>query len=1029
MNLPEFSVKKPVAATVLYLGIIVLSIVALLKLPLDMLPDITYPVLTITTRYQGAGPQDVEEKVTKIIESQVGIVPNLKEIDSTSVENYSIVQLRFDWGTNLDGAANDVRDRLDFAKRFLPDGIDRPTLLKFDTSMMPVMFMTGSARQNYGRLNQLLKDEVAEPLKRIEGIGNVTVVGGLDRQIRVDVNKNRLSAYGIGLTQVVQALAAHNLMVPAGDINIGKQSFFLRLPAEFKDPTEIARTLIGNFQGRAVYLGDIAEVKDDFAEPLMIARKENENSAMMIIQKRSGANTVKVANAVKKMLPSLIRRLPSDVDLKVVYDSSDNIKKSLSSLSDSVLLGGLFVVLVTYLFLFRLRSSLVIIITIPISLIVSFLFLYLMGYTINIMSLSSIAIAIGMVVDNAIVVLENIVRHQQELNEDEKTAAISGASEVGLAISASTFTTVVVFLPLIFAGGLVGILFKQLGSVIVITLLTSLAVAVTLSPLLASRLVKREDKKLKLRWLARLEEWMEEAVNFLNDSLQKILVLALNNRRKTIIIIGAVFLVSLGLFKFIGTEFFPQEDAGFIQAYVKAPVNTPLQETDLLAQKLTADAQQILGAQREVIIARSGQSPFGGGGFRQEGPNIIQFMVRLADKNKRKSDTELSAILRDDFKKIPGVWKVDFQTGEMTQQMSGGGGKPVSIEILGYDIDETNRVAEQLRKIMENTNGAVDVTVSREAGKMEYQLIIDRPKLAALGISPSLVANSLSIAFAGQTATIFREGKDEIDVFVRLRPEDRKELRDVLTLPVKLPDGRNFLMADLVQVKLAQSPLTIERKDQQRIVKVEANTYKRSLGEVASDIERQIKKMVIPSGVYIQMGGSVKDQRDAFRDLALIFMLGILLVYLVMAAQFESYRDPFVIMFSVPFAITGVLWGLFLTGQKLNVPSFIGLVMLVGVVVNNAIVYLDYVLMMRQKGMDLRRALLEAARVRLRPILMTTTTTLLGMLPMALSRGEGSESWRPLAVAVLGGLTISTLITLVIVPVMYSIFEERVRKF
>ncbi|MDI6757125.1 MAG: efflux RND transporter permease subunit [Endomicrobiia bacterium] len=539
MKLPSFSVRRPVATTMAYLAIVVLSVVALTKLSLDIMPEMTYPAITITTTYKGAGPEDVENQITRTIESMLGIVPGLKEIRSSSVENMSIVSLLFDWGVNLDEVANDVRARLEFAKRFMPSGAETPVLLKFDLSQMPVMFLTASADGSYGRLNEILNDDVAEPLKRVSGIGNVFVIGGETREIRVNVSRRRLEAYNVGIAQITQALSSHNLTIPAGDLNVGGQSFFLRLPAEYKNVREVGDTLIGNYHGRPIFLKDVADVSDSFAEPMMITRQEGKKSALMIIQKRAGANTVKVADGVAARLELLKKRLPPDVNLIIAYNLADDVKRTISSLTSSVLIGGLLVVLVTYLFLFNLRSSIVILVTIPISLVVSFLFLYLMGYTINIMSLSSIAIAIGMVVDNAIVVLENIVRRREEYGESAADAAVNGASEVGLAVSASTLTTVVVFLPLIFSGGLVGILFKQLGSVISITLLISLSISLTLSPMLAALVIKKRDASARRHPLrARLEEYMERLLGSVSSAVLNILKYALARRKKNALGLG-----------------------------------------------------------------------------------------------------------------------------------------------------------------------------------------------------------------------------------------------------------------------------------------------------------------------------------------------------------------------------------------------------------------------------------------------------------------------------------------------------------
>ncbi|OGS34251.1 MAG: hypothetical protein A2293_13790 [Elusimicrobia bacterium RIFOXYB2_FULL_49_7] len=1030
MKLSEFSVKHPVAVTMAFAAIVVMSLVSFTKLSIDIFPEITFPTMTITTQYQGAGPQDIENKVTRIVESMVGIVPDLKEIRSTSVENFSNVRLLFNWGTNLDEVANDVRTRLEFAKRFMPEEAEAPTLIKFDLSQAPIMFFTGTAEENYGRITTILNDQIVDPLKRISGIGNVFAIGGPERQIRIEVDKNRLSAYKFGLSQIIQALAQHNVTMPAGDITVGNQSFFLRVPAEIDYVGDVNRVLIGNYQGRSVYIEDVARVVDGYAEPTMVSRQELGRSAFMIVQKKSGANTVKVANRVIEEIETLKKNLPPDVKVKMAFDLSADVKRTIANLGNSIWQGGILVILITYIFLFSFSSSMVILVTIPISLIVSFLFLYLMGYTLNIMSLSSIAIAIGMVVDNAIVVLENIMRHRRELKENLVDSAINGASEVGLAVSASTFTTVVVFLPLIFTSGLVGILFKQLGAVICITLLVSLAVALTLSPMIASLLdTERSVASRHLPVLAAIKNVFENGINTIESLFQDILAYALRNRKKTVLASFILFVLSLGLLRFIGTEFFPQQDGGLVQASVKMPANSSLDANDALMQRLIRETQDIAGDERAIIFSQVGQSSMGGGGMRNESASLITLSVRLVDKeNRKRSDMEIANAMRERFKNIPGPWKIDFLAGDASSQRFGGSDKPLAIEILGYDLGITDTLAERIKSIIDTTPGAFDATISREKGKQEYQFLIDRKKLSALGIPPSVVADAVNIAFSGKTATKYREGKDEYDVFVQLRPEDRRDVTDVLSLPIKTPDGRMFLLSDLVVKKIAQGPMAIERKDQQRIVTVSANVFGRSLGDVASAVERQVRTIPLPPGISVGFAGTVKDQRESFRDLLLAFILGALLTYMVMAAQFESFRDPFIIMFSVPFAVVGVLWGLFLTGQTLNVASFIGMVMLVGIVVNNAIVFIDYTIHLRHKNMPVKDALMEAARVRLRPILMTTLTTIGGMLPLVLSRGQGSETWRPLAVAVIGGLTVSTLVTLVLVPVLYDLFEDKLKR-
>ena len=716
------------------------------------------------------------------------------------------------------------------------------------------------------------------------------------------------------------------------------------------------------------------------------------------------------------------KKLPPDVKLNILMDNSKDIRDMINNLRDTVLIGGILVIFVTFFFLTDVLASLVVLVTIPASLIIAFLFLYVMGYTINIMSVSALALAIGMVVDCAIVVLENIIRHNRELKEDKITAAIKGTNEVGIAIAASTFTSVVVFLPLIFTKGIAGIMFKQLGTIISLTLLISLLVALTLSPLMASRVVK-ERKKNKF-----FSDTSDKFFNWIYKEYNIILVYALNHRWKMVGLFSAVFLGSLALIPIIGTEFFPSEDVGSLTVQIDMPVGSNVETTDATIKKIE-DVFDEKVPEKVLYLSRSGLSSgrFAGMSGQKETSATGFLWGMLTDKNKRKRGIkEVAERLREEIKKIPGISKFNVSSADpMQQRMMGGTAKPISIEILGLDFEQLDLVSEQVYKILKNTKGIRDVSVSREKSKPEYSIKIDRIKAASLGIPIQTIADTINISFAGKTATIYREAGHEYDIFVRLQTEDRKDIKDLEGIEVRSPSGAKIPLKNFVKIEKTLGPVDIERKDQTRIIKVEANTLGRSLGEISAELEDKISKIPLSGDISIQYGGSVKEQKEAFADLAIAFVLGILLTYMVMAAQFESFRDPFIIMFSVPFGVVGAIWALLLTGQTFNITSFIGLVMLVGIVVNNAIVFLDYTIQQKNQGVKIYNALIESGRVRLRPILMTSVTTIFGMLPLALSRGKGSEGWTPLAVTVIGGLIVSMFITLVLIPVVYSLFEER----
>ncbi|MFH0947893.1 MAG: efflux RND transporter permease subunit [Elusimicrobiota bacterium] len=1017
MNLPEFSVKRPVATVMFYIAVFVLSIVALSRLALDMFPEITMPAIAVITQYPGAGPEEVEQKITKIIESNLAITPDLKEMKSVSKENVSMINLVFEWGINLDAATNDIRDRLDFAKRFLPEDVEKPTVMKFDMNQIPILFVTAIAKESYPKIKDILDEKLADPLKRIPGVGNIIVRSPIERQINVDIDRFKLQARGLVISDVVYALRLNNITLPAGTMEVASKEFLLRIPGEFENVLQISRIPVGNYKGRVVYLKDVADISDGFKEQTQYIRMNRSKGAMMMIQKKSGANTVTVAEAVKKRIEELKKTLPPDIKLAIPMDTSDDIKRVINNLRDTVIIGGILVILVVFFFLSNFKAAGIICVSIPASLIISFLFLYVMGYTINIMSLSAMAIAIGMVVDDAIVVLENIFRHIIELKKDKKSASVSATNEVVLAVSSATFATVVVFLPLIFTGGIAGIMFKQLGTIISLTLLTSLLVSLTLIPLMSSRFL--EPKK----GIEKLDKFFL----FLEKEYEILLSKALNHRWKTVGIFGAVLLGSLLLIPLVGTEFMPEQDAGFLSVTFKTPVGTNVHKTNEVLLSLEDIVAQDV-PEKIMFFATSGQERGGSAGMSgmEQGSSIGSIMGKLVDKDKRKrSIRDINEALRKKFSKIPGITKLNFATGDPMQQRMLGSAKPVVVEVLGFDYEQTDLISEKIKETMEGIKGLTDVSISREKGKPEYRIKIDREKITALGLPIYTIADIANNAFAGKKATVYRELGDEYDVFVRLQKSDRIALADIDGLNIRTPAGVLVPLKNFVKIEKKTGPVDIERKDQTRVMRVEANTLGRSLGKITSELQSKLKKIPLPKDVAIEYGGSIKEQNESFRDLFLAMLLGIFLTYMVMAAQFESFRDPFIIMFSIPFAFVGVIWGLLITGMTLNITSFIGLIMLVGIVVKNAIVFIDYTIQQRNKQIPVYDALLESGRVRLRPILMTSLTTIFGMLPLALSRGSGSETWNSLGVTVIFGLAVSMLITLVIIPVVYSLFEEK----
>ncbi|NOY76338.1 MAG: efflux RND transporter permease subunit [Calditrichaeota bacterium] len=1031
MKLPELGVKRPVTSIVVFVAILVVGIYSLANLALDLMPDISFPSMSIVTTYPGASAEDVESRVTKVIENSVATVPNIDEVSSVSKENVSAITLKFNWGTNLAEAANDVRDNLDMITPYLPDDANKPMIFKFSMSMIPVMFLGVQADQSYDNLWDIVDKQIVDPLKRVPGVGTAFAFGGKQRQINIILDRTRLEAYNISLDQITSLLKANNLNMPGGPIAIGRKEYQLRVPGEFKNLEQIRDLVVGATKyGIPIHLKDLAEVENGFKEETWNVRVNKKHGIMIWVQKQSGANTVEVSKAIQKKLKEIQPLLPSDVKMRIIMDSSVFINRSISQLTSTILWGGLLVFLVVLLFLQNIKGSIIVALTIPFSLIIAFLFLYLAGYTINIMSLSSLAIAIGMVVDNGIVVFENIFRHRYQLHREAEEAAIFGSSEIGNAISASTLTTIAIFLPIIFIHGIIGVLFKELGWVIIIVLLASLFAALFFTPMLASLGLKEPRlKKPKTRLFRFISDQIGAGFEWLTQTYTKLLSWAFDHKGKTILYGLLIFIVSLSLLKFIPTEFMPEMDQGQIEGIVETPAGTKLSVLEGIMKQVEGIVFKDV-PERQNVLVRSGASPFSGVALamgQKEGQNYGRLIIQLKPKKQRhRSDKEIAHFLAGRIRKIPGVSDVDFSQQDPFAQMFSGG-KPVSIEIYGYNLALTDSLARLILKKMQTIPGITNAEISRQSGQPELWIQVDRAKAAALGLNMASIATAIRTQVFGSTASLYRKGGNEYDIYVRLREQDRVGLNDLSALPVMSVTGKQIPLSNFASIIEERGPVELDRKNQSRVVTVSSNIYGRKLGQVTTDLKKQLATITVPPGVEIKFAGSIEQQRKSFQTLGWALIVGFLLVYLVMAAQFESFIDPFIIMFSVPFAIIGVLWALFLTGLSLNVNSLFGMVMLTGIVVNNAIVLIDYVNILRGRGKALRTAILEAGRTRLRPVLMTAFTTIFGLLPMALSRGEGSETWVPLAVAVIGGLLVSTLITLVFVPTLYAVVESKLR--
>ena len=1026
MKLPELGVHFPITTLMVFLAVFVLGAVMLTQLPVDLMPEIERPTVTVMTTWEGASSEDVERKVTKIVERALGSVNNLDAMTSTTIEGVSSVVCEFIWGSNLDEASNDIRSSLERIRKVLPEEADPPILLKFNTSQIPIQFYGITCSESIESLEEIANNEIADPLKRLPGVGSVSLFGGLERQVNVNLSPERLAGFGLTLEEVELVLARENLTLPAGNLKVGRLDYTIRVPGEYGTPQEIGEIVVRARDGAFVRLRDVADVEDGFAEERRIVRVKGRRAVMMMIQKRSGANTVDVAKQVSKELEENIQpALPRDIQLHLIFDSSDQIVQSISNVGQTVRWAFVFVVLTTFFFLRNVRSALIIALTIPFALILAFIFMWVMDWTINIISMASLAIAMGMVVDNAVVVLENIST-KVEKGTAPREAAMFGADEVGTAVSASTLTTIVVFVPLIFLKGEAGILFKQLGGLLTATLTASLVCALWLTPMLSSKLL-RSTRKRRTRGRAgeAFHGWSERKFEALDAAYAELLRRSLRRRWVVVAAAVAVFAGSLALFRGLGSEYAPEDDSGRLTLMVQAPVGTRVEETAALCQRVLDVALEKAGRESVLTYAfRCGD--MGGMGGGTSGSHVGRVMLRLVSQTERERSVQqigrsISAVVSP----WPEVQKFGVDTAQAGPGR-GGGGKPILIEVLGFDLEVLQKVAEQVLEIVRTTPGAVDGEIGRDPGRPEIHVEIDRTKAAAHGLNVSQVVNGMRTLFYGTTTTRFREADEDYDVVMRLGEPYRQTVGDVSRSEIARPDGRRVRLDSVAAIEERVGPLQIDRKNQERMIKVESDVFGRSSGEVVRDLQRRIRAEIpLPAGVGIHFGGTAEDQAETFQQMGLMLALGVLLVYMVMASQFESLLDPFLILFAIPFAFTGVAIGLMALRLTVSIMSFIGMIRLVGVVVNNAIVLVDYINLLRARGQALADAIVHAGRSRLRPVLITTMTTTLGMLPMILSRGEGAATWKPMAATIVGGLLFSMLVTLVLVPTLYSLAHSR----
>jgi len=1021
MNLPGFSVKRPIFTTMVTLIFVILGSVSLSRLQIDMLPNIEMPTLSIRTDYEGASPEVMERLVTQIVEEIVATVPGVEEITSTSSEGRSSVNVSFVWGTAIDTAAIDVQGKLENEINELPDDIVRPRIRKFDIARFPVVLLGISSNLDPVELTELIEDQIRYRFARLPGVAQVDVWGGYNREVRIAVNPDRIKAIGLPLDFVLKAIRDANLNLPTGKIEQGRYEVTLRAPSEFTSLEQIRNTVIAQLGGAAITLGQIAEVTDTYQKLTRIIRVNGGRGLRVAIRKQADANTVEVSRRILDEIEA-VNQAFLQINIVPVINQGNFIERSIANVARSVLYGSGLAIVVLLFFLRNIQSTLVISLSIPISIIATFALIYFGGFTINLMTLGGLALGVGMMVDSSIVVLENIFRWRSERGKAPKEAAVEGTREVGPAIIASTITTLVIFLPLVFVRGVSGILFKELGYVIIFSLICSLIVAMSLVPMLASRLMTTSQKRLEEK--DSRSNHLVSAANTVFSGFQNayldLLRWVLGHRMLTVFVAAILFGSSLLLLPLLGTEFLPPSDEGEVRVAGKMEIGTRLE----LVDHQTRIMEQII--QPAVPEAVASVVSVGASGWRAGAGSEGSIRISLVPAVQRqRSNVEIANDLRRKLDgSIPGMEvRVRAPQGQFILERILGSDEGLTVEIRGFELAILDALARRAANAIREVNGITDVQASLEAGIPQQEIHVDRDKVADLGLTVRDVTQLLQTAVAGSKAGEYRVGGNSYRIQVQLKDAEKRSLDEILNLLLTTASGEKVALRNVVSTKPSRGPVLIDRKDQQRLVKLRANVAERDPGSVALDVQALMDRIPRPVGYDLSVTGDFEEQQKAFKELVISLLLALVLVYMVLACQYESFLNPLVVMFSVPLAAIGVLVTLFITTTTLNVQSYIGCIMLGGIVVNNAILLVDQTSRLVRDGMPTFNALIEAGRRRLRPILMTTLTTILGLLPLALGIGEGADAQAPLARAVIGGLTGSTLITLILIPAIYSLFH------
>lgn len=1025
MKIYESAVRKPISTVLLFVGVMVFGLFSLSRLSVDQYPEIEIPQISVITMYPGANAADIETNITRVLEDNLNTVNNLKKLTSKSQDNVSMITVEFEYGSDLNEGANEIRDVVSRVQSMLPDEVDYPTIFKFSTSMMPIMMLAVTAEESYPALSKILDDKLVNVLNRVDGVGAVSVIGAPEREVQVNVDPTKLDAYGLTVEQLGQIIAAENVNIPSGTIDIGNNTFNVKADGEFDLSDELRRVVVSNAGGRTVMLTDVAEIRDTLEKATMDERVNGQRGVRVMFQKQSGANTVNIVHEIQRRLPAIEQSLPRDVKMELIFEGSQEITDAIDSLSETVLYAFLFVVLVVMIFLGRWRATLIICMTIPVSLICSFIYLFATGSTLNIISLSSLSIAIGMVVDDAIVVLENITTHI-ERGSSPKEAAIYATNEVWLSVIATTLVVVAVFMPLTMVPGMAGILFRELGWIVSIVVCVSTTAAITLTPMMSAYLLRREGGVHDYRGLGVIYKPVDRALAWLDTAYARSLGWVVGHRRISVFSMMGLFVLSLGLVTQVPTEFFPPSDNSRIAATVRLEQNLSVEYTARIARQIDSILYAEFPEVRLVSAsagANSSDNAFAA--MQTTGSHIINYNIRLAEVETRdRSIYTISDLLRRKLDRIPEIREYTVTPGGQMGNMSGS--STVDIKVFGHDMELTNAIATDLRDRMAQLEGTRDVRLSREDLRPEYNVVFDRDRLSYYGMNSATASQAVRNRIDGLVASKYREDGDEYDIVVRYAEPFRTRVEDIENITLHNAQGRPVKLREVGRVQEEFAAPEIQRENRQRVITVESSLGAGvALGDVVAEAQRLIDDYPLPDGVDLELGGTVEDQGDAFSDLGMLFVLIILLVYIVMATQFESLKFPFIIMFTIPFACTGVFLALWMTSTPLSLIALIGAIMLVGIVTKNGIVMVDYMNLLIERGAEVSEAVVAGGKSRLRPVLMTSFTTILGMLPLAIGTGAGSETWQPMGIAVIGGLTFSTILTLFIVPALYSILVNR----